>query len=332
MVHYDPLVSVLMPAYNCEAFVENAIRGILGQEYDHFEFVIINDGSTDNTKEIIRGFGDHRIRYFENEKNQGLVGTLNRGLGICQGKYILRADADDFAYPYMMGNFVKFMEQHPDHVVCGANIRIRYADRCRVFKYPPDDDRLRVYALDGCPFSSHTFIRRSVLVGYGLRYRDSFYPGEDHGLWSEMLRYGKLHNLQEISSIYNKANNLSITAGKDYRHDYPLARRTIFESHAKQYFDLNEEDTRKYIRLHACSDRFLQVIMPKMLVSAEELEDIGRLVVQILKKNNHTGFFKKRWLRNFLALKWIMACYNNRRFHTKTLRISFRWLTLMYNT
>ncbi|HTI09037.1 MAG TPA: glycosyltransferase family 2 protein, partial [Puia sp.] len=124
----DPLVSVLMPAYNCEGYVENSIKGILAQGYENFEFVIVNDGSTDSTKSKIRSFSDGRIKYLENATNRGLVATLNLGLGYCGGKYILRADADDYAFPYIMENFVRFMEAHPDYVVCGANIRIRYAD------------------------------------------------------------------------------------------------------------------------------------------------------------------------------------------------------------
>ena len=144
------------------------------------------------------------------------------------------------------------------------------------------------------------------------------------------MLYGKLHNLQKVSSIYNKANSSSITAGKEYKQDYPIARRNIFENHARKYFSLNEEDTRRYIRLHACSDRFLQVIMPKELLSAAELEDIGRLLVSILEHNNSTGLFKKGQLRTFLILKWVMACYNNRLSRDKVLRICWLWLRSMY--
>lgn len=94
----NPKISVLMPVYNAEKFLKEAIDSILNQTFKDFEFLIINDASTDNSKKIIMSYGDKRIRYFENKKNLGVAKTLNRGLRLAKGKYIARMDADDVSY------------------------------------------------------------------------------------------------------------------------------------------------------------------------------------------------------------------------------------------
>ena len=95
----SPKISVIMTAYNKENYIKEAIESILNQTFKDFEFLIINDASTDNSKEIILSYKDPRIRYFENKKNMGVARTLNRGLRLAKGKYIARMDADDFSLP-----------------------------------------------------------------------------------------------------------------------------------------------------------------------------------------------------------------------------------------
>lgn len=94
-----PAISVVLPAYNCERFIAKAIESVLYQTFADFEFIIINDGSTDRTEEIIRSFSDPRILYHFNHSNKGLVFTLNKGIDIARGGYIARMDGDDIALP-----------------------------------------------------------------------------------------------------------------------------------------------------------------------------------------------------------------------------------------
>ena len=90
-----PAVSVILPAYNCEKYIAKAIESVLNQTFNDFEFIIINDGSTDLTEEIIKSFSDPRILYQVNNTNKGLVFTLNKGIDIAKGSYIARMDGDD---------------------------------------------------------------------------------------------------------------------------------------------------------------------------------------------------------------------------------------------
>ena len=93
------LISVLMPVYNVEKYLQEAIESILNQTYSNFEFLIINDGSSDKSGEIINSYNDSRIVYLQNNKNKGLVYTLNYGISLAKGEYIARMDGDDISLP-----------------------------------------------------------------------------------------------------------------------------------------------------------------------------------------------------------------------------------------
>ena len=106
-------VSILMPVYNGGAYLKQAISSVLNQTYHNFEFIIINDGSTDNTGEIIDSFTDKRILHIKQE-NQGVARSLNNGLKLVKGEYIWRHDADDKCLPDQLEKQVTFLKQHAE--------------------------------------------------------------------------------------------------------------------------------------------------------------------------------------------------------------------------
>ncbi|HQQ96782.1 MAG TPA: glycosyltransferase family A protein [Cyclobacteriaceae bacterium] len=296
MTAVAPLVSVLMPSYNCESFVRDSIQGILNQKFTDFEFIIINDGSTDDTGKEIQAFNDSRIRYYENETNLGLIKSLNHGLLLTRGKYILRTDADDIALENMMENLVFFMENNPDYIICGANMKL--LDGEKIFRYPNEDDELKVFTLGACPFSHSTVMfRREVVIKYGLRYNEAIKDGEDHGLWSEMLPYGKFKNLDEVTLLYRESPT-QVTSSVNYKVNYVLARKYIFEKQARQYFDLGPSDCERY-------SRFITGDYP---VIRDELVLTGRLLLSILKVNSNRRLFNQKRLNRFFFIKWHSTC------------------------
>lgn len=119
-----PAISVLMPVYNGERFLREAIDSILSQTFRDFELIIINDGSTDNTESIIQSYSDSRIKYVKNEKNLKLIKTLNKGIGLAKGKYIARMDADDVSLPNRLELQYAFMESHSN---VGASSSLIYS-------------------------------------------------------------------------------------------------------------------------------------------------------------------------------------------------------------
>ena len=116
----QPLVTVLMSVYNAENFLSLAIESILNQTYKNFEFLIIDDGSSDKTLEIIKSYNDDRIKLVVNEENKGLAFSLNLGMKLARGKYVARMDADDISHPKRLAKQVKYLEKHSDISILGT--------------------------------------------------------------------------------------------------------------------------------------------------------------------------------------------------------------------
>ena len=110
----EPMVTVLMSVYNGEKFLKEAMDSILTQTFTDFEFLIINDGSTDNSVKIIESYNDSRIRLINNEKNLKLIASLNKGISLARGKYIARMDCDDISSPMRLEKEVDFLENSSD--------------------------------------------------------------------------------------------------------------------------------------------------------------------------------------------------------------------------
>ncbi len=109
----SPQITVLMPVYNGEKYLRSAIESILDQTYTDFEFLIINDGSTDKTEEIILSYQDSRIRYIKNEKNLKIIKTLNKGIDLAKGQYIARMDCDDIAVSNRLEKQIRLFNDNP---------------------------------------------------------------------------------------------------------------------------------------------------------------------------------------------------------------------------
>ena len=201
-----PRVSVLMSAYNSEQYIAEAIESILNQTFTDFEFIIINDGSTDDTADVIRKYAkqDKRIKFIDNKKNSGLISVLNQGLDICTGEYIARMDSDDIATPARFATQVEYLDKHNDVGVLGTAIQLFGADN-KVRKYKEN-----ITFLDVAYFSpvAHptVMIRRDVLERHNLRYNPEHFAAEDYGLWAEMVKVTKIHNLPDVLLKYRTHN------------------------------------------------------------------------------------------------------------------------------
>src|ERR1043165_9066720 len=116
----SPHVTVLMAVYNGEPFLAKAIDSILAQTYEDFELLVVDDGSTDATPDIVRSYGDRRVRTVRNPRNIGLARSLNVGLAEARGALVARHDADDLSYPDRFRRQVEFLAAHPDVAVLGT--------------------------------------------------------------------------------------------------------------------------------------------------------------------------------------------------------------------
>ena len=210
-----PFVSVLMPVYNAEKYLKEALESILNQSYTHFELLLFNDGSTDGSLTIIQGFDDPRIRFFDQEVNSGYLSHLNKGIQLSRGKYIIRADADDVNALDRIEKQVLFMENHPEVGLCGswAQIITSQGELKQEIKYFAEDAWVRAHLFWTIPIPHPTaIIRKKILNKHHLWYQSPWYPVEDYALWLSMASYTQMANIQEsLVKIRKHDQNISIT-------------------------------------------------------------------------------------------------------------------------
>ena len=118
-----PLITVLMPVFNADKYLNIAIDSILSQTFSNFEFLIIDDGSTDKSVEIIQAYTDSRIRFIQNVSNQGISATLNKGISLSTTELIARMDADDICYPERLENQYNFFMADPECALLSTSVR-----------------------------------------------------------------------------------------------------------------------------------------------------------------------------------------------------------------
>jgi len=197
-----PLVSVVMPAYNAEKYISEAIESILNQTFKDFEFIIIDDGSTDRTWEIIQEYAkkDERIVPLKNEKNLKTTVTLNKGVDLSKGKYLVRMDADDWSYPDRIQEQFEFMEKNPEIAVSGGSIEV--CDENLMIKnkrkYPLSDNEIRKKIFRYNPFAHPSIILRKNKVLEVGKYDEKLPLTQDYDLYFRLGNVGKLANLSNV--------------------------------------------------------------------------------------------------------------------------------------
>ena len=193
-------VSVLMSVYNGESYLREAIESILNQNYTDFEFIIIDDASTDATAAILDGFDDLRIVRSRNEENIGLTRSLNKGLATAQGDYIARMDADDISLPERLGKQVDFLEAHPEVGVLGSAVHVinNNGDLSHIWRLPAEHAVIRWRLCFNDPIAHPTaMMRREALERVG-GYDADFVSAQDYDLWRRLSHVTQLSNLQEV--------------------------------------------------------------------------------------------------------------------------------------
>ena len=190
-----------MPVYNCELYIKEAVDSILNQTFADFDFLIIDDASTDKTVSIIKEYKDSRIQLIEKTVNTGYTISLNYGLKVAKGEYIARMDGDDISLPNRFEKQIAFLDSNPDVVLCGAAIKVIDSDR--VIMYPESHDNIKLeFLTQNCIVHPSVMIRKSILDFHSLTYDINKEPAEDYNLWVKLLNYGKLYNIQEVLLYY----------------------------------------------------------------------------------------------------------------------------------
>lgn len=218
-----PKISVIMPAYNAEKYIAEAIDSILGQTFGDFEFIILNDCSTDRTEEIILSYDDPRIVYLKNEQNMGVAATLNRGLEIAKGEYIARMDADDISLPERFEKQTTMLNKDCLLAAIGSNAIIFNEDGTKQYTNVPVGFRnIKITMPISNPFIHPAMMmRKSMLTG--LEYDSVFEGREDYRLWMCLSQRYAMDNLPDRLLKYRYHTN-QVTQKQDphkqHKHFY----------------------------------------------------------------------------------------------------------------
>jgi glycosyltransferase involved in cell wall biosynthesis len=237
------LVSCLMPVYNASKYLKAAIDSILEQSFEDYEFIIINDGSTDNSEEIIKGYKDSRIKYFY-QANAGVASALNKGLELAQGKYIWRNDADDISLPTKLERQVKFLEENQDFDLVAVQVAFLTENgkpawdfRQPKNKYFCNEKFIEVKREHFNPYSPIThgtvLISRKCMIELG-GYRKEFITGEDIDLWLRFLQKYKAAVLNQCLSLH-RLSSTSATKVHGWKNEF-------FRNLAFSYYDQRENE------------------------------------------------------------------------------------------
>lgn len=203
---HKPLISVIMPAFNAQAFAKQAIESILNQTLKDFELIIINDASTDDTYKIIKRYEakDKRIRVVNNKENLQVAGCLNIGAKLARADLIARMDADDFSYPERLKLQYKLLKNNPKIAIVGADMIIVDEKGKPLFKreYPQEDQELKKVMFRYSPFAHPVVtMRRSVFEKFG-GYNTKMVPCEDIDLWFKIGSKYKFANIRRTLLKY----------------------------------------------------------------------------------------------------------------------------------
>lgn len=196
-VNTSPLVSVVMAVFNGEKYLQRAIDSILAQTLTDFEFIIVDDGSTDRGKDIIRRYHDDRIRLIENSENLGLSASLNKGIEVARSGYVARMDCDDISLPERFALQFEFLERHSRVAVLGTGAKFIDADGVDVCTFAPlsDDNGLRRVFPESPFIHPSVMFRKSMYLCAGRYPEHMRWGGEDAVLFGRMANFGELHNL-----------------------------------------------------------------------------------------------------------------------------------------
>ena len=264
-----------MTAYNGEAYIREAIEGVLSQSFRDFELLVVDDGSSDGTVEIVRDFKDDRLRLVQNERNLGISNSRNRGNELARGRYLAAHDQDDISYPNRLKEEVEVLEADPKVVlVCGRVDSIPSRQEPWPSQVPPSAEVLAWSLFTGSKITHSTIcMRRSALRDHGIRYEQRYHYAEDFELFHKLSEVGTLVMLPSVLGAYrHHEQNTSLVKGAEMKANGQAFLRERYNEYLGSAL-LSESDIDSVWRL---------VVSNKAAVSAAELDRVGSLLSRLV--------------------------------------------------
>ena len=290
-------ISVVMAVYNGEKYLAEAARSILDQSFRDFELIIVNDGSTDGSREIASALNDARVRLIDNPGNRGLPYSLNTGFAQAQGEYIARMDADDIAMPHRLAAQLSFMEANPQIGISGSAIR-RFGAGRGTWKPPCDDSQLKARLIWDCPFAHPTIIlRRKFWMDNNLAYDIKAGGGADYRFWVSCAGLTVLANLPQVLLNYRlHSAQIGSIGAKVQEEDATFARLDALRRHIGIDPDAEQQ------RLHwlLCNAGYG--------APPEDVRKVADWVALLGQAAGGVSFCRPEHLLAELAKRWVRLC------------------------
>jgi glycosyltransferase involved in cell wall biosynthesis len=293
-----PLISVVLPVYNAEAYLQEAVTSILQQSYTHFEFILINDGSTDNSEKICLAFNDKRIIYIKNETNLGLITTLNKGISLAKGEYIARMDADDVALPNRFKMQIEAFQRYTDALVVSSDYySLNGSQKTKVCNRKLSDEMKTTLLFATC-FCHPTVMIKNNFAKLNLCYDATSKHVEDYKLWMDLSFHGKFYNVAEPLLLY-RSHPQQVSA---LYNDTQLKNSNLLrENYLKQLgFTFTEDE----LRIHN------SIGNNEFITSLEQLKAIEKWLLNLVQQNQKLKMFEEQLFINIMYKFWLDSCGN----------------------
>ena len=293
-----PLVSVIMPVFNGEKYLRDAIESILLQTYSKFELVIINDASTDSSLEIMRTYDDPRIRILDNPVNMGLAGVRNRGLKEARGEYVAFLDCDDISMPARLEKQVCHFEANPEVGLCGTWTRTFGDTVAHEWRYPTHPEFLRCRMIFDNPFAtSSVMLRREVLFPMQIYFNIHFPPAEDYEFWERLSKHCRVVNLPEVLNLY-RIHGSQTSSSKKEEH-----RGAVWKIQLRQLEELGISPSEEEKELH------LKIGVGWIYeASKEAILESRRWLSRLKKANIKHKIYPEPAFSEVIAERWFYIC------------------------
>lgn len=292
-----PEITVLMSVFNGQKYLKEAIESILNQTFRNFELLIINDGSSDSSEQIVRSYTDHRIKFVINEKNQGLPFSLNRGIELSRGDYIARMDCDDISLPTRLEKQLAFMKANSNIVACGTWIKSIGDKGGYTNKFLSDPNEIKANLLFNTSLAHPSvMMKKNALLKSNLRYNVEHLHFEDYALWVELSKIGNLSNIPEILLLYRlHRDSVSHEHGQEQKNGASDIRKRQLEALG---LEPDEEDMRIHNSLH-----------PKKSETIDEfINNEEKWLSKIVETNARTNTYNQTALSKIIHNRWLTIC------------------------
>ncbi len=310
-MNYPVTVTVLMPVYNGEKYLGEAIESILSQSFTDFEFLIINDGSTDRTEEIILNYSDQRIRYVKNNMNSRLIANLNKGIQLAQGKYIVRMDADDVSMPQRIAEQVAYMETHPEITVAGSWItKIPSGNK---IKFETNPTLLKTLLLFSCHLNHPSvIIRTDFLRNHQLAYNPDALHAEDYALWLDIYKAGGQIGIVPSYLLNYRTHDANI--GVKHADVQKIATLNFREKNLLQLVDRIDQETFRLFNhfITVANNEYFDFTDPSLFVKGSDFKTLATFLLKLIAANQTKKVIEpQEQFSRFIAQKWLLFCQQN---------------------